>query len=451
MNILLINPWITDFAAYDFWSKPLGLLYAGAFLAQRGHSVHLVDCMDRFQESVHHDVSGTTRQHGTGKFHREIIGKPDCFSTIPLNFCRYGIPVDLFRDRVLDGPRPDIVLITCIMTYWYPGAFDAISIIHELFPGVPVVLGGIYATLCPNHARDNSGADGVCTGSDPAGIVNLSESIGGKTGSGPVSPSHFNQWPEPLWNLYQTLPAAVTMTTRGCPMRCTVCASQNLFNGFERMNPSQAVSSIASLADRGVNDIAFYDDALLIDAGAYALPMFEELAHRKLPVRFHTPNGLHVRAITAELAALMKRAGIVTVRLSLETASAGRARDFSGKVNRDDFCNAAAALFDAGYTAGDLGAYILLGLPGQTMEEVRDTVDFALETGIPVKPALFSPVPGTVEFDRAVEAGMIRRDDDPLLHNNSLRKYDFWDGEKETYKSFRKAVSEANERVVSKV
>ncbi|MFQ5628541.1 MAG: hypothetical protein ACE5I1_07255 [bacterium] len=26
-TFLLVNPWITDFAAYDFWSKPLGLLY----------------------------------------------------------------------------------------------------------------------------------------------------------------------------------------------------------------------------------------------------------------------------------------------------------------------------------------------------------------------------------------------------------------------------------------
>ena len=32
MRILLVNPWITDFAAYDLWAKPLGLLYAGAFL-----------------------------------------------------------------------------------------------------------------------------------------------------------------------------------------------------------------------------------------------------------------------------------------------------------------------------------------------------------------------------------------------------------------------------------
>jgi hypothetical protein len=31
-HILLINPWIHDFAAYDFWSKPIGLLYLASIL-----------------------------------------------------------------------------------------------------------------------------------------------------------------------------------------------------------------------------------------------------------------------------------------------------------------------------------------------------------------------------------------------------------------------------------
>ncbi len=39
------------------------------------------------------------------------------------------------------------------MTYWYPGVTAAIRLAKEHFPGVPVILGGIYASLCPDHAR----------------------------------------------------------------------------------------------------------------------------------------------------------------------------------------------------------------------------------------------------------------------------------------------------------
>jgi len=62
------------------------------------------------------------------------------------------------------GDRPDIVLVTSMMTYWYPGVFEAIRIISDLLPGTPVVLGGNYATLCRDHAVQNSGADVVLPG-----------------------------------------------------------------------------------------------------------------------------------------------------------------------------------------------------------------------------------------------------------------------------------------------
>ncbi|MCE5248858.1 radical SAM protein [bacterium] len=447
MNILLINPWITDFSAYDFWIRPLGLLYAGSFLKERGHDVRLVDCMDRFQDVHGHDIQGQRRKYGTGKFRREVIGKPACLGHVPRYFCRYGIPVEQFRALVSGGPRPDVVLVTCVMTYWYHGAFEAISVIHDLFPGVPVLLGGIYASLCTNHARAKSGADAVIVESRPSSIIEAVESTGGKRGDGPVVPDTFDEWPEPLWGLYGSLPAAVTMTAHGCPMRCTVCASHILFDGFERRRPSHAVSEIHALAERGARDIAFCDDALLIDAQRYAMPMFEELASDRSPARLHTPNGLHVREITPQLAGLMKKAGVTTVRLSLETASCERAGDFSGKVTRDEFSGAVDALFNAGYSAREVGSYMLAGLPGQTVEEVLDTAEFILRSGITVKPALFSPVPGTVEFHRAVKAGMIREDSDPVLHNNTLRAVDFWSEGERGYSEFRELITLANKQL----
>ena len=44
-NLLLINPWIYDFAAYDFWAKPLGFLYVAALLRKNGFSIHYIDCL----------------------------------------------------------------------------------------------------------------------------------------------------------------------------------------------------------------------------------------------------------------------------------------------------------------------------------------------------------------------------------------------------------------------
>ncbi|HDY90078.1 MAG TPA: radical SAM protein [bacterium] len=447
MNILLINPWITDFAAYDFWIKPMGLLYVGAFLKERRHNVRLIDCMDRFQEGAVTDNKHDNRKYNTGKFHREIIEKPECLKHVPRHYCQYGIPVELFRKLVLEGQKPDAVLVSCVMTYWYPGAFKVISLIHEMLPGVPVILGGIYAILCADHARDNSDSDVVIIESSPLKIIESVESTVGNKGNGPVVSDAFGEWPEPDWGLYDNLKTAMILTTRGCPMNCTVCASKILFNGYECCDPEDAAQSIINLAGMGIQDISFCDDALLIDTENHAVPLFRKLAASKTPVRLHSPNGLHVREITPEVARLMKKAGMVTIRLSLETASVDRAKDFSQKVSREEYKNAVDALYSAGYTPDDLGTYIIIGLPGQSMGEVFDSIEFVLDTGVKVKPALFSPVPGTVEFQRAVAAGMIKEDDDPVLHNNTLRTVDFWEEGVEGYRDFKKTLSGANEEV----
>jgi len=449
MNALLVNPWITDFAAYDFWIRPLGLLWVGAFLEKRGHTVGLIDCLDRFQEGRGYEVTGASGPFGTGKFPREIIDTPACLRHVPRHFNRYGIPVGLFRTLVTERPAPDIVLVTSMMTYWYHGVFEAIALIREILPGVPVLLGGVYASLCTEHARSKSGADDVVTSPSPSVIVRAVEETAGIAETGGDLPGDgFPDWPEPAWRLYRSLPTAAAMTSRGCPMRCTVCASHRLFDGFERRDPLSEARSIAGLASRGVRDCAFSDDALLLDAERYAAPLFGELARLGAPVRLHSPNGLHVRAITPDIARLMKRAGMATVRLSLETASERRAGDFSGKVSREDFRRAVKALSDAGFTAREIGAYVLAGLPGQTVDEVRDTVGFVHGCGVPVKPALFSPVPGTVEFERAVGAGMVGRDGDPALQNNTLRAVDWFDGGEMGYRRFRREVTLGNERVL---
>lgn len=55
--------------------------------------------------------------------------------------------------------KPDLIGITLGMTYWYPGVFKIIEITKKFFQDVPIILGGIYATLCYEHAKRYSGAD----------------------------------------------------------------------------------------------------------------------------------------------------------------------------------------------------------------------------------------------------------------------------------------------------
>ena len=166
-RLLLINPWIYDFAAYDLWAKPLGLLYLAAILRRNGFTVDFIDCLSTRHSETSGGLKserGKRRKFGTGNFLRTPIPKPAGLKDIPRTYSRYGIIPEEFKAGLKAIDRPDAVLVTSLMTYWYPGVFEAIRLAKEIFPGVPVILGGIYATLCTDYARERSGADYVLSG-----------------------------------------------------------------------------------------------------------------------------------------------------------------------------------------------------------------------------------------------------------------------------------------------
>ena len=416
-HILCINPWIYDFAAYNMWIEPLGLLAVAGVLRAAGHEVTLSDCLDR-----QHPAAPAPRSrrdaYGCGRFHKSEVAKPPALAHVPRRWGRYGLPVEVFETECDLCPRPDAVLVTSMMTYWYPGPLEAIRRVKARWPGVPSALGGVYATLCTEHARAHSGADAVLPGPGEARALEWVNEVTGESRvlRGPVEdvlPAHDLRRPQGY---------VAVQTARGCPYRCPYCAVDRLApRGFHSRSPERVVDEIAwCVEELGVRDIAFYDDALLHDAEQHILPILDGVLARGLEVRFHTPNGLHARYIDRALARVMRQAGFVTVRLGLETADPDEQRRDGDKVDRGLFARAVEALWEAGFAACEVAAYVLVGRPGQSVEAVRATVAYAHQLGVQVRTAQFSPIPGTREWAAAVAAGDVAADADPLLHNNSV-------------------------------
>jgi len=418
--VLLINPWIVDFAAYDFWIKPLGLLYIGAVLRDHGYEVGLLDCMDRNHPALGQNQKAIQRNDGTGHFFKENISRPDILKHIPRQYSRYGLPLNFVQEILSQVTQPDVICVTSGMTYWYPGVVEMISILKKQFPEVPVVLGGIYATLCTAHAQEFSGADVIVTGEGEDQIVNvlqafLKDSISYKPYSS------LNDLPSPAYDLYSGLESAAVLTSRGCPFDCPFCGSQHLTKGYRRRDPFQIIDEIEIIHHRhGVRHFAFYDDALLIDNENYFKILLQELIERKIDVSFHTPNGIHPKEIDLATAELMKQAGFQTLRLSYETSNMERQKQMGFKVSDADLNRAVRLLFDAGFDRSQIGAYVLMGLPDQEIPEVLDSMCFVLDLGIKISLASYSPIPGTGSWNEAVQQGYFQEDVDPLLTNNSI-------------------------------
>jgi len=424
-SIILINPWIYDFAAYDMWAKPLGLLYLAGQLRSSDLDAHLIDCLD-----VHNsDLKNTDyrkapirRKYGTGKFLKQSITKPPQLNNVPRNYSRYGIPIELFKKELQKVEEPIAILVTSLMTYWYPGVFEAIRVAKNIHPHVPIVLGGIYATLCTEHAKKYSDADAVIPSSN-----NATQTIELNKFLGKVMPDFFIKekttpfFPYPSFDLLTKIDYICLLSSVGCPFRCPYCASHYLRPYFTKRDPLDLFEEVLVWYKKyKIIDFAFYDDALLVDGEKHIAVFLEKIIESDIPLRFHCPNGLHIAYIDKNMATLLYKAGFTTIRLGLETSDVNLHNDLGKKFSSGKFESAVINLKQAGFSAYQIGAYILMGLPGQTSNQVEETIKYVGKVGAMPYLSEYSPIPHTKMWKDALSVSRFDLASEPLFHNNTI-------------------------------
>jgi len=418
-HILLVNPWIHDFAAYDVWAKPLGLLTLASILRYHGFNITYLDCLDRF-----HPKAPTTdpyARHGRGPYLKTKIPKPGGLEDIPRNFSRYGIEKKWFREDLLCIKKPDLVLMTSMMTYWYTGVQETIGVIKDIFPDVTIVLGGIYASLCYEHALNHSGAHRIETGPGEKHILKMVGECTGFSVNAKFDPDDLDTYPYPAFELQRKINYIPLQTSKGCPFACKYCASHYLNPKRMVRNPESVVEEIKCRHEKyKVKDFVFYDDALLVDAEKHAVPMLEGIINAGLKVRFHTPNAVHIREISRQTARLMFQAGFKTLRLGLETTSLDIRNELDKKVTVTEFIRAVTCLKEAGFDKNMIGVYLLAGLPGQQTEFIENSIQSVKQTGATPILAYYSPIPKTALWGQAVASSRYNLESDPIFTNNAI-------------------------------
>jgi radical SAM superfamily enzyme YgiQ (UPF0313 family) len=360
----------------------------------------------------------TPRRHpsGDGRYYKEAIKKPGRLKHFPRRYNRYGISPPIFKEELAKRDTPDLVFVTSMMTYWYPGVIETISVVRDIYPHSTIILGGNYATLCNSHAQAHSGADMVIAGEGERRLSALCD-----MSLFMPDPAKLDSYPYPAYDLLPFLDQVPVMTSRGCPFRCTYCASHLLNDGFRVRDPIKVVDEIEFWYRRyGVTNFSFYDDAFLVDSENRAIPLLEELIRRALPLSFHCPNGLHIREINERISRRMFKAGFRTIRFGFETSNIQRQIATGGKVTNNETAAAVRYLIDAGYRSRDIGIYILCGLPRQSYEEVHESITFIQSLGARPVIAEYSPIPGTQLWEESVSASPFPIAEEPLFQNNTL-------------------------------
>jgi radical SAM superfamily enzyme YgiQ (UPF0313 family) len=265
-------------------------------------------------------------------------------------------------------------------------------------------------TLCKSHA-ENLNADFIVSGKELEPLWKYLK----------IEPDRFDKLTinlnQPaLWDVYQKINTGVLRLSDGCPFNCTYCSVPKVYGGFRPRSTERVLNEFKLLVKLGVENIAFYDDALLFDAEKVLVPFLNEVIKRKIRVNFHTPNAINARFVTKEVAELMVAAGFKTFYIGFESASMEWQERTGGKVYSSELKQAVENLTKAGVGRENITVYQILGHPFGNIQALEESMYFVNGLGVRGMLADFSPVPGTPDGDycsRWVDMN------EPLMHNKT--------------------------------
>jgi len=322
--------------------------------------------------------------------------------------------------------EPDVVGFTCAtVTFLY--ALDMLPDFRRALPETPFILGGVHPTLDPVEAASPELVDLAVVGEAEVTLPELldcwaqggdMERVAGLAWRGDdgevnrtaVRPliEDLDALPPPAWDLfdmrrYRRLGRMDVLTARGCPFRCIFCATSAVWRRTTRFRGiGPVVDEIAMLVDDyGFRHINIYDSTFTADPRR-AAAICEEITRRGL--RFNWRTFARVNPLPDGTLEAMSRAGCNHILFGVESLVPRTLKLLRKGITPDQVRRA----FDRARAAGlNRVAYMIIGLPGETREDVLWALERAKELDAEhyVVGAL-SPIPGTELFDRLDELGI---------------------------------------------
>jgi anaerobic magnesium-protoporphyrin IX monomethyl ester cyclase len=185
------------------------------------------------------------------------------------------------------------------------------------------------------------------------------------------------------------------MITRGCPFRCEFCSKPIFGDRFRAPSLERTMEEIADIRQLGYDRLWIADDLLTLDLGH--LQRFCSLLISRHPGLTWSCLS-RVDRLNPEIVHWMREAGCVKVYLGLESGNNETLRLMNKRTTVEEGMKAVSLFSLAGIR---IGAFFIVGYPGESVESIRQT--FALALSLPLDEISFNlplPLPGSALFQR---------------------------------------------------
>jgi len=194
-------------------------------------------------------------------------------------------------------------------------------------------------------------------------------------------------------------PFTFMVTGRGCPAGCTYCIKHVSYQfGARLRSPKLILEEMWKLKELGINNIHMYADLFTVSRDQ-VMDLCERMIAEKINIRW-TSNS-RVDYVDEEMLRMMGKAGNYLISWGIESGN----EQILKHAHKGAYPDKAERALRWAKAAGIKNwGYFIIGLPGETVETIRQTIDFAKR--LPLDIALFhvaAPYPGTPFFFEVVE------------------------------------------------
>ena len=414
---------------------PIGLTVLVNELESIGHRVKIFDTS--FFSQVGEDLDLKRRESG---FYKSIDDE------VPIRMNSENMWTTLIDD--IEQFKPELVAISALSIH-FDLSKELAKKVKDISPHIPIILGGIHATVSPDACIREDCFDMICLGegeetlkeltrcietdSDYSSVGNLWYKHNGRITRNSIQPlKKLDELPNPDWNrfdpqhiwgalygkMYRMAPVELS---RGCPYKCTYCVNECLRNLYAQSGKYHRRKSL----EKAINDMLYLKQTYNIDMFYILDETFLSMTFKQLVLlakmykkTINTPFFIQTRpeTVSEEKAQLLAEMGCVVVSMGIENGNEHLRRQIlNRKVSDKQIIEAFRILRKIGIKTS---SFNMLGIPGETEDTILETIELnRLCDPDSVSVSYFFPYQGTSLRDYALEKRMIIGDENPGLAN----------------------------------
>lgn len=330
--------------------------------------------------------------------------------------------------------RPDLVAMS-IMTFNLLDALRAARVLKRENPEVKICLGGPHVNLYPRETLDQPEIDYVVFGEgepifthlagtletkgpDPAALGQIKGLGWKRDGVSQINPAQtalldLDTLPFPARHLVDVSRYVhiigegrqffTIQATRGCPAACSFCDIRK--TTFRARSAQNVIREIEELVETGVDDLFFVDDTITVNK-KNLITICDLIVKRGLKISYKI--SARVDTVNEEVLQALKRSGCYRIHYGIESATPRHLKYLQKGQTPEKVERACRMTHRAGI---GFFAYMMIGIPHETREEMFATVEFAKR----LKPdyaqfSICTPYPKTELYFRMIKEGIVPED-----------------------------------------